>query len=81
MRLKHSTSGHGSRGLGTGSERRLYLDNRKSAALSGTSGSCQNRKSPDLFDHLVGNGSSDGQAGCLRGLEIDHELELGGLND
>jgi hypothetical protein len=44
--------------------------------------SCQQRKWPTLFDHLVGSGEHGrrhGKAEGPSGLEIDDQLELGGL--
>ena len=46
------------------------------------SAKCQKRTSArQLFDHLVGSGQQTGHrdAERLGGLEVDHQLELGGL--
>jgi hypothetical protein len=43
---------------------------------------CQFRKSPQSFDHVVGKGEQCWRhlkAQRFRGLEIDHQLKLGGL--
>src|SRR4029079_8400974 len=45
---------------------------------------CTAEKKARLFDHLVGAGEQcrrDVKAKALRGLEIDHQLEFGGLFD
>jgi hypothetical protein len=37
-----------------------------------------------LFDHLVGDAEQpwrEAETECLRGFEVDHELELGRLHD
>jgi len=43
---------------------------------------CPERKSPALFDHLVGTGQQrrrDFEAKRFRGFEVDHKLEFGWL--
>jgi hypothetical protein len=65
---------------------RFSLHCRHIAALPRTAASCQEetlalQKTAPLFDHLVGANEKrlrHGQAERLGGLEIDHQLELGG---
>src|ERR1700692_180390 len=48
------------------------------------SGSCQQRKWPTLFDHLIGackQRRRDGEAECLGRLQIDGQIELRRLHD
>ncbi len=57
---------------------------RTSLDRPGWSGSCQQGKSSDSIDHLVGDRKDarrNGQAEGPGGLEVDHQLELGRLHD
>jgi hypothetical protein len=60
----------------------LWPQQRTSLNTAAMSEKCQERKWPNLFDHLVGCGEQrlgQSEAEHLGGLAIDEKLELGGL--
>src|SRR5215211_8780693 len=62
----------------------VYPGKRTSSVSVGMSRMCQQRKLALLFDHLVGAGEQvlwDFEAQRFGGMEVDHELEPGGLHD